>query len=137
MLNGDQKSRAIEVMRDYLAAENEDGTTPVGRHREIDDNRVSIITEELQPLLSDFLDDKIELGDFKTRIDSLNKRHSYWGFKGIKGQMFFNMIVNVSDDERDVDAELKSALSVPSSEDAARSRSRHFTLSSAESATTL
>jgi len=126
MLNEDQKTRAIEVMREYLAAKNDDGPTPVERHREIDKNRIQLIENELQPLLAKYLEGEVPLSDFKTQIDSMNKRHAYWGFKGIKGQMFFNMMVNVCEDTRDVDAELKSALPVPPNEDAARSRIKTF-----------
>ena len=30
-------------------------------------------------------------------MDGINKRNSFWGFKVIKGQRFFNMVVNVAD----------------------------------------
>jgi HJR/Mrr/RecB family endonuclease len=43
------------------------------------------------------LDGKKTLEAFKTENDSLNKRNSYWGFKGYSGQMFFNILYNAAD----------------------------------------
>lgn len=125
-LNDDQKRRALEVMQEYLNAKDSSGK-PVWRiEEELDKKRLEIIQTELGPLLVGYLGNTIPLSEFKTRIDSLNKRHEYWGFKGIKGQMFFNMILNVTEDEGETDQELKSALSVPSNEDIARSRLNTF-----------
>jgi hypothetical protein len=59
-------------------------------------------------------------------VDGINKRHENWGFKGIKGQMFFNMVVNVAHDAAECDQEIKAAIAVPSNEDIARSRIRTF-----------
>lgn len=35
--------------------------------------------------------------EFKTSIDSFNKRNNFWGFTATKGQMFFNQLVKNSD----------------------------------------
>jgi hypothetical protein len=59
-------------------------------------------------------------------VDSINKRHNLWGFRGIKGQMFFNMLVNVADDQAELDQELKSVLVLPTSDEIAASRLRTF-----------
>ena len=50
---------------------------------------------------------------FKRRVDSLNKQNNYWGFRGIKGQMFFNVLVNCAVDEAKLAEQLKLALSDP------------------------
>ena len=85
-----------------------------------------LIENELKPLLADYLAGKIALAEFKSKVDGVNKRNELWGFKGIKGQMFFNMVVNVADDAEECDQELKSALAVPPNEQIASSRIKTF-----------
>lgn len=80
----------------------------------------------LRPLVVDYLAGRVGLEDFKAKVDSLNKRHNYWGFKGIKGQMFFNQVVNVAKDPAECDRELKAAITVPSDDNAARERINRF-----------
>jgi len=114
-------------MNEYLAApKNPDGRTPMEVQAERDRKREDLIDGELKPLLDGYLAGRVPLDEFKSRIDGINKRHAYWGFKGIKGQMFFNMIVNVADDPAECDQELKAALAVPANEDVARSRIKTF-----------
>jgi hypothetical protein len=127
MLTPEQSNRAVEVMREYLAAPpNPDGRTPLQTQTELDQDRVKLIENELQPLVQSYLGGQTPLADFKSRIDGINKRNEFWGFKGIKGQMFFNMVVNVSDDEAECDEELKAAIALPAVEDIASSRIKTF-----------
>jgi hypothetical protein len=127
ILNEEQQARAIEVMREYFAAtKGEDGKTPIESDATLDTNRKQLLTSELKKIVEDYLANQISLPDFKTKIDSINKRHPYWGFKGIKGQMFFNMVVNVADDLDELDQELKSAIAAPTNEQIASSRIKTF-----------
>jgi len=126
-LSKEQRQRALEVMQEYLdAAQINDGKTPVVRSIEWDSERVKVIESQIKPLLSEYLNGSIPLSDFKSRIDSINKRHSLWGFRGIKGQMFFNLVVNVSDDINECDQELKVALASPDNVQIASSRIKTF-----------
>jgi hypothetical protein len=126
-INEQQRKRALEAMNEYLSApRGPEGKTPAEDDAELDANRVRLIENELKPLLADYLADKIALVDFKSKIDGINKRNEFWGFKGIKGQMFFNMVVNVADDAEECDQELKSALAVPANEQIASSRIKTF-----------
>ncbi|WP_418286776.1 hypothetical protein [Halorubrum sp. DTA46] len=54
----------------------------------------------LRELIEDFLSEDLPLGEFKTEIDGQNKRFPYWGFKGMNGMMFFNMIYSSAGEER-------------------------------------
>jgi len=65
---------------------------------------------------------RVALPAFKTKIDGINKRNDFWGFKGIKGQMFFNMMMNVAQDLDACDKHLKRAIVLPTSEDQAGAR---------------
>jgi hypothetical protein len=127
-LNADQIRRAIELLHEWLAAPKaSDGQTPVERQAQLDRDRAVVIDQQLKPLLAKYLTNETTLEDFKSAVDSINKRHEYWGFKGIKGQMFFNMIANTADDVAECDGELKAALAEPGSEEMARSRIKTFT----------
>ena len=63
--------------------------------KELDKKRLMII-EKIKLLLNNFFNQNIRLGDFKRNIDSVNKRNRLWGFKGMNGMMFFNMLYNSS-----------------------------------------
>ena len=127
ILTKEQSDRALETMREFLDSTDDEGKPVWEKQQELDDDRIKLIRGELQPLLTKYLAGDLELKAFKTRIDSLNKRHEYWGFKGIKGQMFFNMILNVSEDEAETDQELKAAFAAPTSDAMAKSRLNTFT----------
>lgn len=52
--------------------------------------------------------------EFKTNIDSFNKRNNFWGFTATKGQMFFNQLVKNSDTKIEELTDLvKKCISVP------------------------
>ena len=126
-INEQQRERALEVMSEYLSApRGPEGKTPVELDAELDANRIKLIESELKPLLADYLAGKVVLADFKSKINGVNARNKLWGFNGFKGQLFFNMVVNVADDAEECDQELKSALAVPANEEIASSRIKTF-----------
>ena len=89
ILTTEQRQRAIEIMREYLAApKNEAGQTPEEVQSGRDRKRLDLIASVLNPLVLGYLNGKVPLAEFKSEIDSINKRHEWWGFKGVKGQMF-------------------------------------------------
>lgn len=130
MLNEQQKKRAVEVMQEYLAAPDEKQKEPSTEVKKrtfpVDEERKRVIKGELEPVLSGFLNDQIGLSEFKSKVDSTNKRNSYWGFKGIKGQMFFNLIVKVAEDLDECSQEIKAAIKIPENETIASSRIKTF-----------
>lgn len=123
----EQKRIALEVMQECLnAPQNEDGAQQWEIQLERDKKRIELISEVLGPLVKNYLDGNLSLPEFKSEIDSINKRNELWGFKGIKGQMFFNMIVNLAENANEVDSELKAAILIPNNEDMSKSRIRNF-----------
>lgn len=54
----------------------------------------------LRKLIDDFLTGDLPLSEFKSEIDGQNKRFPYWGFKGMNGMMFFNMLYSSAGKER-------------------------------------
>ena len=54
----------------------------------------------LREMIEDFSAGNIPLDSFKSDIDSQNKQFPYWGFKGMNGMMFFNMLYNSAGEGR-------------------------------------
>ncbi len=130
ILNEGQRARALELLNLYLLApKDEEGKTPLQNDEILDSERFEVIESELKTVLKKFFEGSLELAGFKTKIDSINKRHECWGFKGIKGQMFFNQLVNAAAEQHnECAAELRSVLSLPQTEDHCKSRLRTFLL---------
>lgn len=63
----------------------------------IDELRLEAI-ESLKEIAQQFQNGELSLGEFKTSIDSFNKRNNLWGFTAIKGQFFFNQLTKKLDD---------------------------------------
>jgi hypothetical protein len=127
LLTPEQIQLAVEVMQAYLAAPaNPEGGTPIQVQSARDRQRADIIERELKPLVNRYLLGEVPLTEFKTKVDGINKQKEFWGFKGIKGQIFFNMVVNVADDLQECDQELKAAIASPANEDLASSRIKTF-----------
>ena len=59
----------------------------------IDDLRNAAIKDILEIIIQ-FLTGTTNINEFKTSLDSYNKRKNLWGFTAVKGQMFFNQLVN-------------------------------------------
>jgi len=80
----------------------------------------------LRELIDDFLAGDLPLGEFKSKIDGQNKRFPYWGFKGMNGQMFFNMLhSSAGDEQRDELAELlRNTIEPPGEENEAKDQLR-------------
>ena len=127
ILEEHQIQRAIEAMESYVKAHpDKEGKTPAEIENKRDQDRIYLIENTLKPLLSDYLKGNLELAKFKSTVDSKNKINPLWGFKGIKGQMFFNMVFNVADNLEELDQELKVALQVPENEELASRRIKTF-----------
>ncbi len=127
VLTEEQSQRAVEAMQEYFnAPAGPDGKTRTQHYLEFDASRANVIDNQLRPLLSEYLAGKVALAEFKSSVDSINKRHAYWGFRGFKGQMFFNVAVNVAGNQSQFDAELKAALTCPANDDVARGRIKAF-----------
>jgi len=55
---------------------------------------------KVREFLEEFFNQSISLEEFKKKVDSLNKQNPYWGFRGVNGQMFFNMLYKSSNDKK-------------------------------------
>ena len=118
---------ATEIMEEYLSAPAaDDGKPPMQDSHDRDKKRINVIDNVLKPLLDQYFNNEIPLQEFKFKVDGISKTHPHWGFRGIKGQMFFNMLLNTTDNHDECDQEIKSAIQVPSSDEIASSRIKTF-----------
>jgi len=89
----------------------------LSQNTEIDfDNKRKSLIPSIVSLIDDYIENKIDLSIFKTKNDSINKQNEYWGFKGMSGQMFLNMIYNISQNSgyyEQLDLLLKNAIKIP------------------------
>lgn len=79
----------------------------------IDDARRLAIVE-LKKFIEDFQNGNSNIYEFKTNVDSYNKRNNLWGFTATKGQMFFNQLVkNNESNIESLTTLLKECISIP------------------------
>jgi len=129
ILNKAQIELAVKALHEFLSSPVNplSGKTLVEEEVILDKNRFDLIEKQLSPAVLSFLTGSMPLAEFKTQIDSINKQNTFWGFSGIKGQMFFNLLFNACTDDAELTAELTAAIATPDSEDMAKSRMRNFT----------
>jgi hypothetical protein len=110
-----------EVFQEF--GDSEEAREHYRRHNE---KRDEVAEEKLQPLIDDFESGDVDIAEFKSRIDGLNKRNPLWGFDGFIGQMHFNKLFNAAPDEVDFGDRLREAIQLPESVDEARERIDSF-----------
>jgi hypothetical protein len=111
-LNFETTEQIKKIWDNYVA----DNTVLNPKGQEIFDINGSrkLAIPQLQIILKDFFDSKTNIFEFKTSIDSFNKRNNYWGFTATKGQMFFNQLVKNSDGKIEQLSELiKDTIKIP------------------------
>jgi hypothetical protein len=94
-------TQTLEAYLSGAAGPNGPSVTQV--QAEHDDQRVTIIEEKLKPLLAGYFNGSVPLVSFKRQVDGINKQNELWGFRGTKGQMFFNMLLNAAKSEDECD----------------------------------
>ncbi|MDS0473496.1 hypothetical protein [Natrinema sp. 1APR25-10V2] len=95
-------------------------------YREHNSKRDEVTEEKLQPLIDDFQSGDVDVVEFKSRIDGLNKRNQIWGFDGFIGQMHFNKLSNAAPNEGDFGDRLRKAIQPPGSVNEGREKIDSF-----------
>lgn len=125
-LTTENKKVALELLDVYMNSGkvviHEEEPIP---YADFDKRRVEV-SKEIKELIQKFMNKQIKLEDFKTRIDSINKRNNLWGFRGMRGQMFFNQLYNSSKDKEKLAEMLRSSIKIPANIDDATKRIRDF-----------
>jgi len=69
---------------------------------ELDTRRTNLIPVIME-YVNNYLEGSLPLENFKSQVDSINKKNRLWGFMAINGQMFFNMLTKTSQNSGIVD----------------------------------
>ncbi|HOX32826.1 MAG TPA: restriction endonuclease FokI C-terminal domain-containing protein [Spirochaetales bacterium] len=119
MFGEEQQRKILDIWRDYSRSDKTIIDAKGNAVPDIDSQREEALPA-LRGLLNDFLGGSMEIGSFKSSIDSFNKRNNLWGFTATKGQMFFNQLAKAgASDLAALVGILKSALALPQGLDGA------------------
>lgn len=97
MIEKGATNKIKEIWDDYMSSNQMVLDTKGNELPNIDNLRL-IAIKSLSGIINQFMNSEISLGEFKTSIDSFNKRNNLWGFTAIKGQFFFNQLTKSLDD---------------------------------------
>ncbi len=115
ILKDEHKKKIIAIWDKYIADNKKVQDTKGNDLGDIDNDRreASVVINDY---ITDYLKSKVDLGTFKTTIDSFNKQNNLWGFTSIKGQMFFNLLLKTcptEEEEEKLSKLLKKSLKEP------------------------
>ncbi|WP_321373047.1 restriction endonuclease FokI C-terminal domain-containing protein [uncultured Draconibacterium sp.] len=97
MIPKDKIEKVKEIWDEYIKSDQIVLDTKGNELPNIDELRLEAI-ESLSDIILQFKKKELSVGEFKTSIDSFNKRNNLWGFTAIKGQFFFNQLTKNLDD---------------------------------------
>lgn len=114
MIPVDKKKRIEAIWDSYINSDQRVLDTKGNELPNIDESRKEAIVQ-LNVFIKTFTAGESDIYEFKTNVDSFNKRNNLWGFTATKGQMFFNQLVKSSEQNIDkLTALIKSTISKPS-----------------------
>jgi len=112
-MNSQQIKRIQLIWDNYIKSNKQVLDTKGKEISDIDKNRYEAIVQ-LKEIIEQFNIGESNIYEFKTNIDSFNKRNNLWGFTATKGQMFFNQLVKYSESKIDaLSLLLKDVISKP------------------------
>ena len=107
------QKQIISIWDNYIKTNKNVFDTKGNLINDIDAKRI-IAIEDIKGIVSSFQSNIDNIFEFKTKLDSYNKRNNLWGFTATKGQMFFNQLTKynvLSQDE--LTTLLKNCISEP------------------------
>lgn len=114
MISKNTQTQIIEIWEDYQKTNKKVLDRKGNIIKDIDENRIESI-KEIKDILNIFMTGDYFVNEFKTSLDSYNKRNNYWGFTATKGQMFFNQLTKTSESNLDpLTTLLKEVITEPS-----------------------
>lgn len=122
MIPQDKIKQIHTIWDNYVSSDKRVVDTKGNEYDNIDEARLNAIVE-LKKFIEQFRSGAINIFEFKTNVDSFNKRNNLWGFTATKGQMFFNQLVkNSESDIEKLSGLLKGCLYIPSNLEEALSK---------------
>ena len=121
-LNESTKQSIKAIWDKYIKTDKKVYDTKDNAYEDIDKSRLASI-EDIKKIFKQFVENNINVYEFKTNLDSYNKRNNYWGFTAAKGQMFFNLVTKSSEKDIETFAQiLQRLIKEPSNVDDACSK---------------
>jgi hypothetical protein len=113
MLDEEAKKQIAEIWDNYVILHKSNLDAEAAQVNNIDDSRLYAI-EVVKIIIHNFMKGDFNVYDFKTSLDSYNKHNNLWGFTGKLGQMYFNQLIQVNEQNIDkLTTLLKDAISEP------------------------
>jgi hypothetical protein len=91
MINHKTIASINSLWDEYVKGNKEVLNTKGGVIPNIDQTRLKSIND-IKKIISSFQSGELNIYEFKSTLDSYNKRNNLWGFTATKGQMFFNQL---------------------------------------------
>jgi len=114
MIKNDKIEKITKIWDEYIKSNQMVLDTKGNELPNIDELRLGAI-QNLSEIILQFKNSELSIGEFKTSIDSFNKRNNLWGFTAIKGQFFFNQLTKNLNDSGllKIQELVKETISVP------------------------
>ncbi|TAH01986.1 MAG: hypothetical protein EAZ16_10705 [Sphingobacteriales bacterium] len=96
MISSDIKKKVFVIWDNYAKNDRRVIDKKGSYFEDIDKSRLLAI-EDIKKIIHQFSRGIFNIYEFKTNLDSYNKKHNYWGFTAAKGQMFFNLLTKASE----------------------------------------
>jgi hypothetical protein len=114
MIKSDKIEKIKKLWDDYINSDQLVLDTKGNELPNINQLRLEAI-KSLSEIILQFQNKELSVGEFKSSVDSFNKRNNLWGFTAIKGQFFFNQLTKNINDEGvlKIEALLKDTISEP------------------------
>jgi hypothetical protein len=100
MIKEDKRKQIKEIWDNYIASNQIVLDTKGNVLDAIDSKRLDAI-KNIKSIINGFQKNELNIFEFKSSLDSYNKRNNLWGFTTTKGQMFFNQLVKVNENSID------------------------------------
>jgi hypothetical protein len=115
MVNNKTIQRINSLWDDYVKSNKEVLNTKGNIIPDIDESRIRAI-EDIKKIISRFQSNELSVYEFKSTLDSYNKRNNLWGFTATKGQMFFNQLTKYNEQSlEELTALIQNSISEPKS----------------------
>lgn len=105
MIPKNTEDKVVSIWEDFLKSNKKVYDKKGNLIKDIDESRIDSI-KEIKDILNIFMTGDYSVNEFKTALDSYNKRNNYWGFTAAKGQMFFNQLTKTNESSLDKLTEL-------------------------------
>lgn len=105
MISENTEKQIVKIWNDFLKSNKKVYDKKGNLIKDIDESRIDSI-KDIKDILDIFMTGDYSVNEFKTALDSYNKRNNYWGFTAAKGQMFFNQLTKTNESSLDKLTEL-------------------------------